>query len=232
MNKEVVEIVSKFTGIKEDALVDQSFIDQRVVKNSILLHRMYAALAEKGFILDNYHEIKTFGDLRDQLFPTEKFTAVPVVLPVAQDVSPVAIGIDLEDVENFPKTNDFRKHTFYTDNFDPSEISHCIMQPDPYISFCGLFAAKESIVKADNQFQNFKFKDIVIKHNVSGKPEFLDFGISISHTNNIATAVAVKQNNILTQNSPENSPSKKSFPLLSIIAIILAIIAICLCVFN
>jgi phosphopantetheine--protein transferase-like protein len=60
----------------------------------------------------------------------------------------VAVGIDIELVATLPETVDFRADPFYVDHFTDREISHCIGQPDPRESFCGLWAAKEAVLKA------------------------------------------------------------------------------------
>lgn len=231
MNKDVLEIVSKFTGIEEKILNDHTVIDRNAVKNSIIIHRMYAALSEKGFIVENYHEVKTLLDLNKRL--SSDYKSEQTYAPSVQtDTRPIAIGVDMEAVSNMPETNDFRSHQFYIDNFDATEISHCILQPDPYASFCGLFAAKEAIVKADNYYKSHAFKNIIIKFQTSGMPLFEGFGISIAHTSEQAIAVAAKA--YVTDGlkvSSENN-QEKSLPWVSVIAIILAIIAICLNIFN
>lgn len=231
MDKELLEIVSKFTGIEQSKLNDQTIIDRNAVKNSIIIHRMYAALSEKGFVVENYHEVNTLLDLNKRLSPDYKndqlFTA-----PAQSETRPIAIGVDIESVSNMPETNDFRTHKFYMDNFDATEISHCILQPDPYASFCGLFAAKEAIIKADNHYKSYTFKNIIIKFQTSGMPVFEGFGITIAHTSEQAIAVAAKS--FVTDDNKDTAASipKKSLSWVSVIAIILAIIAICLNVFN
>ena len=98
-----------------------------------------------------------------------------------------------------PISNDFRNEGFYTDNFSEKEIAYCILQPNAYASFAGLFAAKEAIVKANNYNKNTKFNQLIIIHNTQGKPTFEGANISISHTNDSAVAVAVLiENNTTT----------------------------------
>jgi phosphopantetheine--protein transferase-like protein len=103
----------------------------------------------------------------------------------------VALGIDIEDIAALPQTNDFRKEPFYTMNFTPEEIAYCILQPDPYASFTGLFAAKEAIVKAGARRRGEPFNTIHIRHSGEGKPLYSGMAISISHTPAVAVAVAV-----------------------------------------
>ena len=103
----------------------------------------------------------------------------------------MSIGIDIEEIAGLPVTSDFRTEVFYTDNFSEKEIAYCIMQPDPFASFAGLFAAKEAILKANNKFKDIKFRDIIITHNSLGKPHFDGAIISISHTKETAIAVAL-----------------------------------------
>jgi len=193
MNEEKIrEIVAPFIKISAAQIDPSTRIDRTAVQSSILLHRMYARLAEEGFTFGNYSAIRVFGDLFQQ--EGEAGRPMTVVRPVAEGLSGTGvpgIGIDMEEIAALPRATDFRKESFYTMNFTPAEMSYCILQSDAYASFAGLFAAKEAIIKADNQYRPAAFNTLEIGHSAEGIPLFPDFVLSISHSGGMAVAVAI-----------------------------------------
>jgi phosphopantetheine--protein transferase-like protein len=195
------EIISQFLQVDANSITANTLINRQALKSSIFLHRMYGKLADAGFVVADYSNINSFGELLEKLegksqnprveeqqfdnLTTQQSPNTQYLIPNTQ------IGIDIEQVSALPKTIDFRNEGFYTDNFSEKEIAYCILQPNAYASFAGLFAAKEAIVKANNQYKNSKFNQLVITHNELGKPTFEGVNISISHTNDSAVAVAV-----------------------------------------
>lgn len=99
-----------------------------------------------------------------------------------------SIGIDLEEVDNLTKAVDFGENIFYIQNLSQKGISYC---PDPLQSFAGKFAVKEAIVKADNSYLGVPFSQIEIDTDSNGNLYFMNFKISISHTDKFAIAVAI-----------------------------------------
>jgi phosphopantetheinyl transferase (holo-ACP synthase) len=164
---------------------------------------MYAKLAEEGIVVEDYWNIKKFSTLIEKVngnghsaFSTErKEDSGNIALPPVYDVAEATVGIDLEEIDAMPKANDFREDEFYKMNFSSTEIAYCILQPNPYASFAGLFAAKEAIVKANNSNKSRPFNTIIINHNGEGKPIYPGFNLSVSHTNNVAVAIALPQEN-------------------------------------
>lgn len=250
MEEKIKEIVATFTKLPIDQIGPMTPIGRTAVKSSILLHRMFAKLAEAGVQVVNYADIKVVGDLPlagnasrpvSEMSPAGQTTepsypqaigqsvsqsvpqsvpqaigqSVPQAVPqfvVRQPASaPMAssggIGIDIEAIDGLPRTDDFRKDAFYSMNFTAAEIAYCILQPDPYASFAGLFAVKESIVKADNSYRTKSFNTIAISHSQTGKPLYPGWNISISHAGTMAVAVAIPENSPESQNLPPTSPS-------------------------
>ncbi|MEO5967188.1 MAG: 4'-phosphopantetheinyl transferase superfamily protein [Ferruginibacter sp.] len=234
MENEVLQIVSKFTGIPENELSGNIRIDRVVLKNSILVHRMYAVLAEAGFNVDQYHSIKTLADLEKTLSgdETNSFITNEPLISITEEIkSTFPVGIDIENVIEMPITDDFRTHEFYKQNFSNSEISYCILQSDPYASFCGLFSVKEAIVKADNSYKNLGFNKIVIFHSENNKPNFSGFSISISHSDTFSIAIAIKNNsNFKNPTQNDNIASERVIPWISIVALIVSLLALCIAI--
>jgi phosphopantetheine--protein transferase-like protein len=214
IQERIKETLSFFLKIPAAQVHAATVIDRSAVSSSILLHRMYAKLAAEGIVVDNYQEVRTYGDLLNRLSvsgagATEAASNGVPSLNTDNGIysNPAAIekgdapgvGIDIEMVAAMPVTGDFREDAFYTMNFAVAEIAYCILQPKPYASFAGLFAAKEAMVKADNSFKKMEFKNIVVQHHSNGKPFHAGFNLSIAHTEEIAVAVAVA--NIVFNNS-------------------------------
>lgn len=214
MEEKIKNIVSLYIKVSTDQITNQTLIDRTAVASSIILHRMYGNLRNEGVPVDNYWDIKTFGDLlwqvnvdRTDTEITDQSTLVEENIETNLAEELLSTGSDIEEVKNMPVVNDFREDEFYTMNFHPSEIAYAILQPDPFATFAGLFAAKEAIVKADNTYRSKKFSTIFIDHLPSGKPFFPDFSISISHTSTLAMATAVR---IRSAKTPPNSLQNKN----------------------
>jgi len=196
MEEKIKGIVSVFIKLPADQIGAGTPIGRSALQSSILLHRMYARLAEEGVRVENYADIKVFGDLLQQQGNSAGNDPQPpgVMAPLSTNTgitATPAIGIDIEEVAALPKTTDFRKAEFYTMNYTPAEIAYCILQPDPYSSFAGLFAAKEAIIKADGRYRPRTFNTLEICHSAEGAPLHPGFGLSISHANGMAAAVAI-----------------------------------------
>lgn len=196
MAEKLKELISGFIKIPADQIDNSTAIDRSVVKNSILLHRMYARLKEENIVVNNYWEVRTFGDLVVRANGGLSTTGVmsskslPDTGSDAGQEKTGGIGIDIEEIISFPDVDDYRADSFYTMNFADAEIAYCILQRNPKQSFAGIFAAKEAIVKVDNKWGQRPFSEIVIGRDGSGKPYFNDFLISISHSGQMAVAVA------------------------------------------
>jgi len=203
---EIKKIVATFTKLDVETINSDTVIDKTAVQGSILIHRMYAELANAGLQIENYTEIKTFGELLNMVNLTENSTESSEVRKNSDDTdadSEFSVGIDIELIENFEKAADFRTHPFYIRNFSEKEISYCILQPNPIESFAGKFAAKEALIKCNNKFKKTPLNKIEILNDNTGKPYYKNFHLSISHTNNSAVAIA------FFLQSPKSTPYEK-----------------------
>ena len=240
MEEKIKEIVSAFTKIPASDIGPSTPVDRQAVKSSILLHRMYARLAEAGLVVENYTAVKTFSDLLGSHQSGNGAAAAggPMiqqgVISAAgayAGASSGSIGIDIEDLSSLPHTDDFRKDAFYVANFTPAEIAYCILQPDPYASFAGLFSAKEAIVKADGRLRANAFNAIGITHGPEGEPLYPGFHLSISHAGGVAVAVAV---GVRSEQAPASLPSAtpvlvrqgKGTAWISLLALLVSILAL------
>jgi phosphopantetheine--protein transferase-like protein len=198
---EIKKIVATFIGKNIDEIESRTIVDRSVVKGSILIHRMYATLASKGFIVNNYSTIKYFYEILDRLNePNESKTSILKETPIIPNDANSSllikgIGIDIEEISLMPISEDFRSDQFYIQNFTASEISYCILKENPYASFAGLFSLKEAMFKSNNDhFKGFMFNQIEINHTLSGEPIYNGFLLSLSHTQGIVVAVSISIN--------------------------------------
>ncbi len=191
---QVREIVASFVGEGPSALQEDTDIGRTAVRSSVLLHRMYARLAEAGLKVPAGRRPRTFGELIAMTYEAAPApSAGPrAPAPSAGTAAAVAVGIDMEDVANLPAAADYRTDPFYTQNFSPAEIAYCVLQADPRRSFAGRFCAKEAVVKADNGYRDVPFNRLEIETDSAGRPGFGDFALSISHTDDKVVAVAVR----------------------------------------
>ena len=243
MTQTIKNIVSEYTRIPVDQLQAETPIGRSALGNSIVLHRMYAAMAKEGTNVAGYQQIQTYGELEKKIsgiivgvnHTSINPEAIGLQLNGTGVKTTQGIGIDIEEVANMPVAADCREDEFYKMNFTPAEIAYCIIQPGQYESFAGLFAAKEAVVKADNRYKAVPFNEIFIDHLPGGQPVFYGFDISISHINQLAVAIAIKnpgQNITGTNLQSVIAPKSPLTVFLSIIAIILSIIAILIVVFK
>ncbi len=104
----------------------------------------------------------------------------------------LGVGIDIEEVRNLPHADDYREHPFFTDHFTPAEIAYCVRQGDVRASLCGLWAAKEAIVKTGVATSlDGRLRGIEITRTAADQPSFDRCQISISHTPTTAVAVCL-----------------------------------------
>ena len=111
------------------------------------------------------------------------------------------IGIDIEQVERFKNLSMHLIERVYT----VGEIKYCKTHANPHIHFAGMWCAKEAVVKALSDL-NLAVSEIEILHKSNGAPyinvneklkqyfnaqNIKNIHISISHTDQIATAIAM-----------------------------------------
>ncbi len=123
------------------------------------------------------------------------------------------IGIDIEEVASLPPAEDYREHSFYQDNFTPAELSYCIRQADVRASLCGIWAAKEAVVKSGLAPSPGRLSSIEITHDPVARPSYAGAYLSISHTPATAVAVCVAAaTDIAVAPAPVPTPPHAALP--------------------
>lgn len=109
--------------------------------------------------------------------------------------SQISIGTDIIDIQRFQEKPLKENQKFYNSNFSETELKHCKKFSNPYIHLAGIFAAKEAVIKCIGK--PIPLSNIKLTWNGSGNPTAMIFperiflNITISHTNQLAIAVAV-----------------------------------------
>lgn len=187
---EVTSYLSRLTGETVTA-------DQPVTLRSVHRAALIAWARKKDIVLDitmlASGQPLHAGELLSGAALRETAAQLPVRVATQPDRSrPAGVGIDIEDIDALPQSEDYREHAFYRDNYTASEIAYCIKQPDVRASLCGLWAAKEAVLKTGLVGATREsLKDIEIMHDAAGRPIFGEAQISISHTAKTAVAICL-----------------------------------------
>jgi phosphopantetheine--protein transferase-like protein len=137
-----------------------------------------------------------FAEKQQTDAPAPQAAAAPAPSgPVATGGAAVlGIGIDIQARSSMPEAADYRSDRFYSANFSPGELAHCIQQGDPLLSLAGIWAAKEAIIKAGAGARDKAdgLAGVEIAHAADGSPRYGGCLISISHDHGVAVAVCVR----------------------------------------
>ncbi len=108
------------------------------------------------------------------------------------------IGIDIVEIARFRKLKNISQNKFIHNNFSPIEQKYCLSYKDSALHLAGTFAAKEATLKALGK-NDILLSSIEIRRRSNGYAEaylngrkLRDIMISISHTDTIASAIAIK----------------------------------------
>jgi len=111
------------------------------------------------------------------------------------------VGLDVEDIRSLPVAADYWEHEFFKGTFARSEIAYAVLQAEPRTHFAGFWCAKEALRKCDGAFVGTNLDLIAVAHDSDGRPyltvaseagpERLPHAVSISHTAEVATAVVI-----------------------------------------
>jgi phosphopantetheine--protein transferase-like protein len=112
----------------------------------------------------------------------------------------IGIGIDIENCDYFRRTRE--NYDKFNKIFTDFEKEYCLNMEEPYIHFCGRFAAKEAAIKALSSLgiSNIPLNIIEIRNTQQGVPQMqindskyqnLSIKMSISHTKEQAVAIVI-----------------------------------------
>ena len=111
------------------------------------------------------------------------------------------VGTDIESIERFQKLMHTKKKVLKSIFFD-SEYNYAFNKSSPEQTLTGIWCAKEAVIKSFSQIKLLTTKEVEIICNTNEAPKVIinssiekalnyDLSISISHTKNFATAIAL-----------------------------------------
>jgi phosphopantetheinyl transferase (holo-ACP synthase) len=102
------------------------------------------------------------------------------------------VGIDIQSInEMFPLSSEI-DYSQITSIYSIYEIEFSKKSNNPRATLAGLFSLKESLLKAGVIQANYV--EIEITHTADGAPIFYGYEVSISHSGDFVTSIAVKSN--------------------------------------
>jgi holo-[acyl-carrier protein] synthase len=110
------------------------------------------------------------------------------------------VGTDIESIERFQKL--MHKKKVLRNIFFDSEYNYAFNKSNPVQTLTGIWCAKEAVIKSFSQIKLLTTKEVEIICNTNQAPEVIinssiekslnyDLVISISHTKDFATAIAL-----------------------------------------
>jgi phosphopantetheine--protein transferase-like protein len=194
MNDEILNRFNKIQG-QENSTVDLNRL------SSAQRARFISWLRENNFsIPETTQEIETTPELTSTFQSDEESISIGTK----------GIGVDIQFIpELFPsKVDDLKSDPEILRIFSRHEIAFAETKRKPNETLTGIFAAKEAIIKAGFQSKsNSDLNKIEILHSEDGKPEFPDYALSISHSNEYAIAIAQK-NEVVQKKSKLATPKE------------------------
>jgi holo-[acyl-carrier protein] synthase len=109
----------------------------------------------------------------------------------------VQCGVDIVDVAELPRADDFWEHDFYRHGFSAAEIAYCSTQAQPLEHFAARWAAKEAVRKCCARYVGAEPNELEVLRGADGAPGIrwrgapLPIALSLSHTPTAAVAVAI-----------------------------------------
>ncbi len=227
-------VVARFFDVPEAALNEGFVFPRERLQGSVGRTTLHSALKRMaGADLPGAFTANTFGELlnsppapngKPALVASQPLPAQTALEPVrsvplaALPDNEVRVGIDVEVCENLPATKDSWSDPFYQENFTAAELAYCSRQHDPRQSLCGLWSAKEAVMKCGADFAGLRPGEIEIGHDPQGRPlvrlskEPLQdaaarCSLSISHAGGMAIAVCVQRPQILRKSVAETVAS-------------------------
>lgn len=112
----------------------------------------------------------------------------------------LGVGTDIVETERIRELYE-REPGFAERVFTDRELAYCLPKETRNMNLAARFAAKEAVAKALGR--SFGWKEVELVNNADGKPEIVLYGrakevagsamihVSVSHTRNYASAVAV-----------------------------------------
>lgn len=197
-------VVSKFFNVPETEVTEAFEFPRARMQSSVARSTLHAALKNMaGADLATVWTARSFGELLHGTGPVSMPAGIVTKGSTAMArpgaASATRIGIDIEGVDGLPGAGDPWKEPFYGENFVAAEIAYAVRQSDARLTLCGIWCAKESVIKLGPPFSGLRPGQIEVSHDPAGRPsvsiaaltESADIDVSISHAAGVAAAVSI-----------------------------------------
>jgi phosphopantetheine--protein transferase-like protein len=107
------------------------------------------------------------------------------------DIGKSRVGIDIQSItEMFPNNTEIN-YSQILSIFSTYEIQFAKQSGNPKATLAGLFSLKESLLKAG--VTELSYVEIEVTHTFEGAPVFFGYDVSISHSGDFVTSIAIKR---------------------------------------
>ena len=176
-----------------EALLNRKIQDEDMVKLTSAQVARFAMWAGRNGLDLDLSRIKqefTLNSLTASSQNAERSLTSVTKLNQVQKPGIVRIGNDIQSIEElFPEAEQLSSIKL-DEIFTSYETSYANNMDNPKATLTGIFSLKESLVKAGASYSTYL--DLEITHNSDGAPVFSGFTVSISHSGDYATSVALK----------------------------------------
>ena len=176
-----------------EALLNRKILDDDIVKLTSAQVARFAMWAGRNGLNLDLSQIKqefTLNSVSESSPNTEPFHTSTMKLVQVQKPGIVRLGNDIQLIEELFPENEQLSLIKLDEIFTSYEISYANNMHNPKATLTGIFSLKESLVKAGATYSTYL--DLEITHNSDGAPVFYGFIVSISHSGDYATSVALK----------------------------------------
>lgn len=210
-HKDVVRgVVARFFDVPEADVTDTYAFPAGRMASSFARTSLYSAIKRaSGLDLAAVRTANSFGELFHESPLSRGPDRSPAGDPPLEQAATssgstlapfrILVGVDLEEVDKFPVSDNPWQEDFYLENYSEQEVAYAQRQPNPRQTLCGMWCAKESVMKLGGDFARLRPKEILVTHHLAGRPEITlpvrapggRIDLSISHTDQYAMAVCV-----------------------------------------
>lgn len=176
-----------------EALLNRKVLDDDTIKLSSAQTARVIMWAEKNNVMLNLFEIRQNFKLSSLNLSTSKSFEMGFQrsrVKSNEELDIIRLGNDIQLVEELFPDGQSLDSVQLEKIFTKYEVAYAKGTDNPKVTLAGLFSLKESLVKAGAAYDTYL--DLEVTHDNNGAPIFYGFLVSISHSGEYATSVALK----------------------------------------
>ncbi len=176
-----------------EALLNRNIkVDDTIKLSSAQTARVVMWAEKNGFALDvqQIRHVFTLSSLTPSSIGADATGLQKTRSVLERKSEMIRLGNDIQHVAELFPDNQSIESVALEKLFTKYEIAYAMATENPKVTLTGLFSLKESLVKAGASYATYL--DLEITHERDGAPVFYGFLVSISHSGNYASSVALK----------------------------------------